>query len=545
MWNTFKCKTFEDYHDLYLKTDVLLLADFFENFRETCLENYGLDACHYYSAPGLAWDAALKMSKIKLQLFDNEEMYTFMERSIRGGVSMITKRHAKANNPECRNHNPNKDNSHLIYLDANNLYGWAMSQYLPTHGFEWMKENDIEKLDINSIPQDGEDGFIFEVDLDYPMELHDLHNDYPLAPERLTIDESMLSPFQWERFPDYQIKNPQVKLTPNLNGKTNYVVHYRNLQFYLNQGMKLKKVHRVLTFKQRPWLKEYIDYNTKCRAQSKSKFAKDFYKLMNNSVFGKTQENLRNRVNVEIITDKKIALKRAAKPNFERSQTLREDLVVIQNKVITLKLNKPLYVGFTVLDLSKLLMYDFHYNKMLKWYNDINLCFTDTDSLLYEIKTDNIYNDMQEHADEYDFSEYAFDHPNYDPKNKKVIGKMKDELCGMCMDEFTGLRPKCYSILSIGKVKDNVKVNNDEVQFQKAKGSKKDHLNHDDYNMVLEKLESIVVKQNVIRSKKHTVKTYHTKKVALTAFDTKRYILDDNINTLAYGHYKTQSASRR
>ena len=309
--------------------------------------------------------------------------------------------------------------------------------------------------------------------------------------------------------------------------------------------MKLKKVHRDLTFKQRPWLKEYIDYNTKCRAQSKSKFAKDFYKLMNNSVFGKTQENLRNRVNVEIITDKKIALKRAAKPNFERSQTLREDLVVIQNKVITLKLNKPLYVGFTVLDLSKLLMYDFHYNKMLKWYNDINLCFTDTDSLLYEIKTDNIYNDMQEHADEYDFSEYAFDHPNYDPKNKKVIGKMKDELCGMCMDEFTGLRPKCYSILSIGKVKDNVKVNNDEVQFQKAKGSKKDHLNHDDYNMVLEKLESIVVKQNVIRSKKHTVKTYHTKKVALTAFDTKRYILDDNINTLAYGHYKTQSASRR
>ena len=257
----------------------------------------------------------------------------------------------------------------------------------------------------------------------------------------------MLSPFQRERFPDYQIKNPQVKLTPNLNGKTNYVVHYRNLQFYLNQGMKLKKVHRVLTFKQRPWLKEYIDYNTKCRAQSKSKFAKDFYKLMNNSVFGKTQENLRNRVNVEIITDKKIALKRIAKPNFERSQILREDLVVIQNKVITLKLNKPLYVGFTVLDLSKLLMYDFHYNKMLKWYNDINLCFTDTDSLLYEIKTDNVYNDMQEHADEYDFSEYAFDHPNYDPKNKKVIGKIKNQ--------FTRLRLKCYSILSIGKAKDN------------------------------------------------------------------------------------------
>ena len=260
---------------------------------------------------------------------------------------------------------------------------------------------------------------------------------------------------------------------------------------------------------------------------------------MNNSVFGKTQENLRNRVNVEIITDREVALKRVAKPNFERSQILRDDLVVIQNKVVKLTLNKPLYVGFTVLDLSKLLMYSFHYDKMKTRYEDINLCFTDTDSLLYEIKTKDIYADIKG-DDDYDFSAYPFNHPNYDKKNKKVIGKFKDELNGMVLVEFTGLRPKCYSILFIGKVKDNITVHMDYDQYQKAKGTKKEHLNHDDYGECLNKLNSICVSQNIIRSKAHNVKSYHLIKTALTAFDTKRWILEDNIHTLAHGHYLTR-----
>ena len=161
-------------------------------------------------------------------------------------------------------------------------------------------------------------------------------------------------------------------------------------------GMQIKRVHRVLKFRQRPWLKRYIDYNTNCRAHSKSDFEKNFYKLMNNSVFGKTQENLRKRVRVEIITRPEIAAKRISNASFRRSKILREDLVVIQSAITTLKLNKPLYVGFSVLDLSKLLMYNFHYDKMLPIYqNRIELCFTDTDSLIYEAQTDDIYKDMR------------------------------------------------------------------------------------------------------------------------------------------------------
>ena len=230
-----------DYHDLYLKTDVLLLADFFEKFRKMCLDSYGLDAAHYYSAPGIAWDAALKINKVKLELFDNEQMYTFMERSIRVGISQISKRFAKSNNKHCSNYDPLKPVSYLIYLYANNLYGWAMSQALPTGKLRWLTREEIGRLKITDLTDDAEDGYMFEVDLEYPPELHIHHNDYPLAPERLVINETMLSPLQ-STFPDHK-KKPTTKLALNLRSKTNYVACQRNLKFYLEQGMILKKIH--------------------------------------------------------------------------------------------------------------------------------------------------------------------------------------------------------------------------------------------------------------------------------------------------------------
>ena len=462
---------------------------------------------------------------------------------------MITKRYAKANNPSCADFDSTKLINWLIYLDANNLYGWAMSQSMPTHGFEWLNEEVIEKRfasaqDILNLPDDAADGFIFEVDLRYPKQLHDTHNDYPLAPERLQIDQSMLSPFQKSRFPASLIKDAQTKLTPNLRDKEKYVVHYRNLKFYIQHGLIVTKIHRVLKFKQSPWLQQYIDYNTKCRANAKSTFEKDFYKLMNNSVYGKTNENLRNRVNVEIITNKARALKRIAKPSFERSQIIRDDLVIIQCKVTTLKLNKPVYVGFSILEVSKLLMYEFHYDHMVPKYKDnLSLCFTDTDSLLYDIKTKDIYKDMENDRDMYDFSEYPFEHPLFSKDNKKVIGRMKDEMNSLSLTEFIGLCAKSYSLLFNGLVKDNIIVDLIVRESQKTKGIKeavkKKHLRHEHFKDSLFNLKTITVTQNVIKSREHTISSYHMTKSALRAFDTKRWIKDDNIHTLAHGHYKT------
>ncbi|XP_073231683.1 uncharacterized protein [Porites lutea] len=237
VWNTFECKTIRDYHNLYLKSDVLLLADVFENFRKTCLKHYNLDPAHYYTSPGLAWDACLKETGQHLQLLHDYDKLMMFEQGIRGGISHISKRYAEANNKYMKDYNPDVESTYIQYLDANNLYGWAMSQQLPTHGFSWMKNIRKEKvMDIldkanHSMSNRGRKGYIFEVDLEYPKELWKSHNDYPLAPEKMIV-------------------NGDEKLICHFKPRKNYVVHYRNLRQYLEMGMRLTAVHRGISFNQ-------------------------------------------------------------------------------------------------------------------------------------------------------------------------------------------------------------------------------------------------------------------------------------------------------
>ena len=184
LWDTFKMKSMGEYHDLYLKSDVLLLADVFENFRGTGLQCYKLDPAHHFTSPGLSWSAMLKMTGTQLELMTDVDQFQFTEKSMRGGISYIANRHLEANNPYIKGHNSKKPNKYIMYLDANNLYGWAMSQYLPTGGFKWLSPNQINELDIHSLDPDAEKGLILEVDLEYPHELQDLYNDYPLGAEK-------------------------------------------------------------------------------------------------------------------------------------------------------------------------------------------------------------------------------------------------------------------------------------------------------------------------------------------------------------------------
>ena len=360
VWKTFKMKYFKDYHKLYNRVDVLLLADVFENFRNICLTNYELDPAHYYTAPGLAWDAALKVTDVSLEFFLDNDMLLMIEEGIRGGVSMISNRYAKANNKYMNDKfNSNEPSTYIQYLDANNLYGWAMSKPLPTHGFKWMKDNELNIWEKTPC--------ILEVDLEYPKELHDLHNDYPLAPEQIKVNKTK-------------------KLIPNLWDKKNYVIHYKNLKQCLKLGLKISNIHRGIKFKESQWLKKYIALNTGLRTKARNEFEKDFFKLMNNSVFGKTMENIRNRVDIKLVTDKKKAERLAAKPNFKHCNIFSEDLTAIHTKKTFLTFNKPVYLGMCILDLSKTLMFDFHYNYVKKKYGDkAKLLFTDTDSLMYEI----------------------------------------------------------------------------------------------------------------------------------------------------------------
>ena len=308
---------------------------------------------------------------------------------MRGGISYIPNRYGKANNKYMKEHNEKAPSKYIMYLDANNLYGWAMSQYLPTGGFKWLTEKQINKINLTDYKDDSKKGLILEVDLEYPKELHYLHNDYPLSPEKVKVTENMLSGYCKRISEKINISIGLVhKLIPTLCNNEKYVLHYRNLQLYLDLGLRLKKVHRVLEFNQSPWLKQYIDFNTQKRTQAKNAFEKDFFKLMNNSVFGKTMENIRKRVDVRLVTDEKKLLKMTSKPTYVSSKIFNENLVAVHKIKETLTLNRPAYVGMCILDLSKTLMYDFHYNYIKKKYGDkAKLLFTDTDSLTYEIET--------------------------------------------------------------------------------------------------------------------------------------------------------------
>ena len=195
VWKTFKIKTMGEYHDLYLESDVLLLTDVFEDFRKTCMQYYKLDPCHYFTSPSLSWDAMLKMTNIKLELMTDIDMYQFIEKCMRGGVSYIANRYGKANNKYMKEHDEKAPSKYIMYLDANNLYGWAMSQYLPTGNFKWMSDKEINRIDLGKYKADGKKGLILEVDLEYPQELHDLHNDYPVAPEKTKVSSGMLSEY--------------------------------------------------------------------------------------------------------------------------------------------------------------------------------------------------------------------------------------------------------------------------------------------------------------------------------------------------------------
>ena len=518
VWNTFNMKTFKDYHELYNDSDVLLLADVFENFRDLCFKIYGLDPVYYFTAPGLAWVACLKMTNIKLELLSNADMLLMFEKGIRGGISIISNRYGEANNKYMKGFNENKPSKYLMYLDANNLYGCAMSEKLPTHGFKMLTDKEIKNLYNNQVVQVWEKTpCILEVDLQYPENLHDLHNDYPFCPERVKCENNV------------------EKLIPNLRDKIKYVIHYKNLIQCLKAGMKLKKIHKGIKFIESEWLKPYIDKNTNLRTQAKNNFEKDFFKLMNNSVFGKTMENIRNRVNVKLVNTEEKLKKLIAKPNFRSRKIFNENLVSVHMKQTSLTMNKPVYLGMCILDLSKIIMFDFHYNYIKpKYGNNAKLLFTDTDSLMYEIQTEYFYKDIiKDVNNRFDTSDYPENHPSGIPTgiNKKVLGKFKDEAAGKIIKEFVGLRAKLYSYKM-----------DEGGESKKCKGVKKQvvesSITHEDYKTCLTTGKEQLRKQNILRSYNHEVYTEEVNKVALSAMDDKRYILKDGMHTLAWGHYK-------
>ncbi|XP_071052136.1 uncharacterized protein [Onthophagus taurus] len=519
VWNLFNCRTLGEYSDIYLTSDVLLLADVFENFRTISMKYYSLDPCHYFTAPGFGWDALLRMTGVKLELLTDIDMLHFFKNGIRGGLSMCTKRSAKANNKLMMEFDETKDPSYILYLDATNLYGHAMRRKLPTGGFRWLSDEEIQKLDIYNTEDDSEKGYVFEVDLEYPEAIHDEHNDLPFCPERIVPPGS---------------KN--AKLIANLENKTKYIIHYVNLKQCIKFGLKLTKIYRVLEFKQSNWMRSYIDFNSDKRAKAKNEFEKNHYKAMNNIVYGKTMENVEKRVDIRLVTHWECRHKKPgvealiAKPNFKSSKIFCDNLIAVQLNVAEVRYCKPLYVGFSILELSKTVMYSFFYDYLkVKYGNNITLLYTDTDSLILEITTPNVYEDIKENIEFFDTSNYPLENIHNIPRGRSVLGRMKDEYPNRCITSFVGTGAKAYCITLLN---DNVK---------KAKGVKKyvidKYLSVTDYKRVVECGGSVHKKMYIFKSEFHTMYTELKNKIALSSCDDKRYILPNGCNTLAWGHW--------
>lgn len=521
VWDMFECKTLGDYSDIYLKSDVFLLADVFQNFRQQSIETYNLDPAHYYGSPGLAWDAALYITNVELDLLTDIEMIYFLKRGIRGGISQCSKRVAVANNKFLPEHRPDKEQSMIIYTDITNMYGHIMCQSLPTSDFKW-STSEMSETDILKIAEDSEFGYIFDVDIEYPEHLHDDHSDLPF------LVENVIPP---------NAKSDNTKLIPNLFNKENYVVHYRTLQQALQHGLVLKKINRTLCFKQSKWLKKYVDLNTSLRNKATNKFGKNFYKTMVNATFGKSLENINNRRNIKLLSHWERrghrigAAALIARPNFKSCSIFNEHLVAIHSGVLKIRYDKPTFTGFSILDISKTILYRFYYDIFKKEYgNKVSLLYCDTDSLIIDVNTDDFFTFMQDNIEHFDTSNYKPGNQFGMPVTTPTLGNMKNEFPDDPIISFYGTGAKAYCVKTV------------QMELKRAKGVKKSvvekNLCSADYENIALHGGLIFRKMNTFRSVMHDIYTETKNKVAISYHDDKRFLVPNSCGeTLPHGHY--------
>jgi hypothetical protein len=467
VYHKFNCETFQDYHDLYLKADVLLLSDVFENFRKTSIEHYRLDPANFITAASYAWSCMLLKTGVELELITDPNILDIFERSKRGGLTFVgAKRYVKANNKDMVGYDPTTKSSYLMYLDANNLYGWSMVQSLPIKDIKFNTEITIE--DILNTADDAEAGYTVEVDLSFPREIRERLKQLPPCPETRAPDEAWFSDYQKDLKKRTKSNSKCEKLIPHLFEHKNYCIHYRTLKYVVQElGAVIIKTHNVVEFKQAKWMESCIQGNNKLRTKAKNDFEKAFFKLMNNAVFGKTMQNVRNQMNLHLTTYHNNAIKWFSMCSF-KNNTHANGLYLIETYKEKIVYDKPVYVGCATLDLSKLKMLEFHYEVIDKQFgNKAKLIYSDTDSFVYELEHEDIYEWQRENASEwFDLSDSLRPDLQSD-ENKKKLGFFKDELHSQILTEWLSLNPKCYAFRYQSLKEEN---KNKIIEKKKAKG---------------------------------------------------------------------------
>jgi len=536
------------YHDTYMAGDTFILADALVKMRKSMYNGFGLDIFHYFTLPHFCFDAALKKTGASLELLTNSTMHLWFESAIRGGlVSCGDLRVASANNPYCLSYNPKQPTSYIMYWDMNNLYSGPLKGMLPISNYEWLNERTLNTINrdcsrfIMNLKHDGSMGYFFEVDMFFPDEIHDKLNPYPPAPQVRTVSVDEISRSQGVLM-DILNANHSLKfnrLIADLIPRKNYICHYRALQHYVELGAIVQRVHRGVSFIQYEWLKPYIEYNTLQRQNSNNALEKSFWKLANNCLYGKFIENKRNRQNIVLVSSIQKAMEYNRKVSVKSFSIINEKLVSLSLRKLVVTLDRPVPIGCAILDESKRLMSEFHYEYICQKYpNRFALLATDTDSFIYKIYTENVYEDCAQNFEKFDLSNYDCTNPIFGPfhnaSNKLVIGKMKDEFANNIITHFAISKPKMYALKSTNP------LNNVKRVIKKAKGVQRSavttQVKFKHYvESILTPLQTFT-SSKCIRSQKHRISTVTLRKKAINGLDLKRFILDDCVNTLAFGH---------
>ena len=522
-WREFRCTSFLDYLLHYLELDVLILCDVFENFRALSLRTDGIDPVHYVSLPSYSFDAALKSANSTIHLLQDADLYEHFTNSIRGGLTFVNVHEARANNPNVPDYDSSKPTTYLAYIDQNNLYGAALSKKLPCRDFKTMEDEELEqvrrKILNQQLTEDDNIGYTLTVDLAYPHDIHEKTKDFPLAPEHGTPKWVKFSNFmktKWSASTTKKYKGYK-KLLMTQENKQKYTVMGIMLQFYVKMGCKISRIHSGVSYTQESIFKNYIERNSEMRKLAKNAFEKDFFKLKNNSLYGKTMEDVYKRISYRIVNNANDLARLAKNPSFQNFSTIDQDLVGVSILKGRVELNKPVFMGFSVLEYSKLEMFELVYHTLADdpSFNSFRILAGDTDSLFLEIETEDLYGTVfPSLSSKLDSSNYPPNHALFSNENRARLGCFKDEAAGKIIEEAIFLRPKMYSL----------KIQGDDG-IRKAKGIKKSivkQYDHSDYARVLRDNIEMTAQATLLRSINHQIFTIRQSKRSLGSWEDKR-----------------------
>ena len=525
VWKLFNCKSMVDYTKVYVQADTLQLAEAILDLRRGIYQEFSVDMCHYISLPMLSKDLMLKVTGCEMELLSDIEQIQMIRNGIRGGLSYVANRYYNCKEEEEKT----GENRSLVYLDFNNLYGWALQQKLPYKNFRWMSQEEVDSFDLSLISEDSDVGYILEVDLSYPEELHLSHSSFPLAPHQQEIDLSMISPYAQELFKQLNKRTlPRAKkLINSFLPRKKYVVHGLNLQLYCLQGLVIDCIHRIICFDQSDYIKPYIDICARKRAEAPTKAMSDLYKTLSNSLFGKLIESPFNRMDVKFISSQPQALKNNTDPRVKKHLIFNENLSLSFMSKHEIKLNQSWAVGFSVLELSKWLLQKTYYEDFKPAFkNQVSMVLSDTDSYLMVLPTSNAEEAMKKLPHLTDFSNYPPQHPVYDCSRKNVPGFLKNEMPADEILEVAGVRSKTYAFKTkSGQLTSRCKGVAKRVKKQ---------IPFESFKKAVLGLHEEEVTQYTIQSKKHITRLLRCRKLAFSSFDDKRYLLCNRGHSVPY-----------